>query len=106
MLGGNYFEEQFGDPDEADKDRIKKEALIALQKALGVQREPSKVCVSIHKECIPQYHVGHGDVLQSVRQYVAQHNLPLTFVGSSYDGVGINDCVYHTQIAVDKIFNK
>ena len=61
---------------------------------------------SIWEECIPQYNVGHGDLLQSIRQYVAQHNLPLTFVGSSYDGVGINDCVYHSQIAVDKIFNK
>ena len=61
---------------------------------------------SIGEECIPQYNVGHGDLLQSIRQYVAQDNLPLTFVGSSYDGVGINDCVYHSQIAVDKIFNK
>lgn len=106
MLGSNYFEEQFGDPDEANKDDIKKEALIALQKALGIQGEPSKICVSIHKECIPQYNVGHSDVLQSMRQYVAQRSLPLSFVGSSYDGVGINDCVYHSQIAVDKIFNK
>ena len=106
MLGGNYFEEQFGDPNGANKDHIKKEALIALRKALGIEGEPSKVYVSIHKECISQYNVGHGDLLQSIRQYVAQHNLPLTFVGSSYDGVGINDCVYHSQIAVDKIFNK
>ena len=105
MLGGNHFEEEFGNASEADKDEIKKEALIALQKSLGIQGEPSKVCVSIHKECIPQYNVGHSDLLQSMRQYVAQHNLPLTFVGSWYDGVGINDCVYNTQLAVDKLFS-
>ena len=106
MLGGNYFEEEFGDPNEADKDSIKNEALIALQKALGIQGKPSKVCVSIHKDCIAQYNVGHSDLLQSMRQYVSQQNLPLTFVGSWYDGVGINDCVYNTQLAVDKIFSK
>jgi oxygen-dependent protoporphyrinogen oxidase len=106
MLGGNYFEDEFGDPSEANKDHIKTEALIALRKALGIQREPSKVCVSIHRECIPQYNVGHSDLVHSIRQYVAQHNFPLTFVGSWYDGVGINDCIYSTQCAVDKIFNK
>ena len=106
MLGGNYFEEEFGDPNETDKDYIKNEALVALQNALGVQGEPSKICVSIHKECIAQYNVGHSDLLQSMRQYVSQQNLPLTFVGSWYDGVGINDCVYNTQLAVDKIFGK
>jgi oxygen-dependent protoporphyrinogen oxidase len=106
MLGGSYFEEQFGDPSEASKDHIKNEALIALQKALDIQGEPSKVCVSIHRECIPQYTVGHSDLIQSMREYVAQHNLPLTLAGSWYDGVGLNDCVYHTQIAVDKIFNE
>ena len=104
MLGGHLFEEEFGNPNETSKDGMKKEALTALQKALDIQEEPSKVCVSIHKECIPQYYVGHSDLLKSMRKYIAEHNLPLTLVGSWYDGVGINDCVYHTQNAVDNIF--
>lgn len=106
MLGGNYFEEQFGNPDEADEDHIKSEALNALKETLNIEDEPSKVCVSVHQDCIPQYYVGHSELLRTMRQYITQHKLPLTLVGSWYDGVGINDCVYQTEIAVDKIFQK
>ncbi|XP_028413980.1 LOW QUALITY PROTEIN: protoporphyrinogen oxidase-like [Dendronephthya gigantea] len=104
MMGGNYFEEQFGNPNETSKDHLKNEALVALKNALGIQGEPSKICVSIHQECIPQYNVGHYDLLQSIRQYIARH-LPLSVSGSWYDGVGINDCIYYSQKTVDKILH-
>lgn len=104
MLGGNLFQDEFGDPDKADKEKIKIEALDALRNALNIETEPSKIHVSIHKDCIPQYYVGHGELLRTIRNYTTINNLPLTLIGAWYDGVGLNDCIYHSQSNVDKIF--
>lgn len=106
MLGGNRFEDQFGDPDKVDKEHIKKDALDALRDVLNIHVEPRKCTVSIHKDCIPQYHVGHSELLRCLRSYIAQHNLPLTLIGSWYDGVGLNDCIHYSQSAIDKIFDQ
>lgn len=106
MLGGNLFQDQFGDPDKAEKEKIKIEALDALRNALNIKAEPSKVHISIHKDCIPQYNVGHSELLRSMRDYTRRNNLPLTLIGSWYDGVGMNECIHHSQSNVDKIFDK
>lgn len=106
MLGGNNFEEQFGKPDLVNHDEIKQEATTSLREALDFRSEPSKISVTIQKDCIPQYYKGHGDLIEKIRNYIdKEEKLPLTLVGSWYDGVGINDCIYHTQIAVNKLFS-
>lgn len=106
MLGGSSFQDQYGDPDKANKENIENDALDAIRNTLNIHSEPRKVNVTIQKDCIPQYHVGHSELLRSIRNYTAQNKLPLTLVGSWYDGVGLNDCIHHSQSAVDKIFEK
>ena len=57
-MGGEWFEELFGDPSTASEDTILSTALETLHKHLGISQQPSHTIVSIEKvQC---------DVLQSV----------------------------------------
>ena len=106
LVGGHLFQDQFGEPEKPDKEWRKNVALDAIRKTLDIRDEPRKVHVSVHKDCIPQYYVGHSELVRSLRSYTMQHSLPLDFIGSWYDGVGLNDCIYYSQCAVDNILNK
>lgn len=88
------------------------------------------------QNCIPQYHLGHwkrlgefidhpnsfhypfpksckwGTVVcaflfsEKMRQYISNHNLPLTLAGASYDGVSINDVIFSGQTAAEGLVGK
>lgn len=57
----------------------------------------------IHRQCIPQYVVGHADRLQKIRQYISQNILPLDLIGASFDGVSVNDCIHNAHQTVDNL---
>ncbi len=101
MIGGSRFQELFGNPDNADEDHIKRVALDGIKETLGITKKPLKCLVSIQKDCIPQYKVGHVEKLDEMERYIEEHEVPMTLVGSSYKGVGINDCIYNAQKAVE-----
>ena len=35
--------------------------------------------------------------------YVSQHKLPLTLIGASFNGVSVNNCVYHALQATNNL---
>ena len=49
MMGGEWFEELFGDPFTVSEDTILSTALEALQQHLGISQQPSHTIVSIEK---------------------------------------------------------
>ena len=49
MMGGEWFEELFGDPSTVSEDTILSTALEALQQQLGISQQPSHTIVSIEK---------------------------------------------------------
>ena len=49
MMGGEWFEELFGNPAKVKEETIKSTALEALKEHLGITQEPSHTIVSIHK---------------------------------------------------------
>ncbi len=50
----------------------------------------------------PQYEVGHIDLLSSLNRAVSK--LPgIYLTGSSYNGIGITDCVRHAKLTAEKI---
>ncbi|XDV40736.1 hypothetical protein PO909_009754 [Leuciscus waleckii] len=57
-------------------------------------------------DCIPQYHLGHWKRLEKMRQYISNHNLPLTLVGASYDGVSVNDVIFSGRTAAQGLVGK
>ncbi|XP_065056522.1 protoporphyrinogen oxidase-like [Rhopilema esculentum] len=105
MMGGSKYESLFGNPDNTDKDYLLHRALQGVTQTLGIKKKPIKCCVSIQKECIPQYQVGHLELVESIHTEICKDQLPLTIVGSSYRAVGINDCIFNAQTEVENIMN-
>jgi oxygen-dependent protoporphyrinogen oxidase len=96
MMGGHQFHSLFGDPDKVSKKELLDTALKALEEHLGVKADLIDSHVSIHKNCIPQYTVGHRERLlemQSLLQDNPSVGQRLSLIGSSYTGVGVNDCI-------------
>ena len=57
MMGGAWFEEFFGDPDQCDPDHIAKVAVEETKQQLNITEEPVRVISTVHKvsqniECI------------------------------------------------------
>ena len=49
MLGGQWFEQLFGDPDTVSDDVITRAALEDLEEHLGITQQPSNAITRIHK---------------------------------------------------------
>uniref|UniRef100_A0A3P8NSE3 Protoporphyrinogen oxidase n=1 Tax=Astatotilapia calliptera TaxID=8154 RepID=A0A3P8NSE3_ASTCA len=59
MMGGAWFEEEFGVPEAATAERLLSRATEAVRCHLGVTAAPSWSRVILHRDCIPQYYEGH-----------------------------------------------
>lgn len=88
---------------ELSDDEIIKIALEDLNKTMDIQAQPDFAVVSRWKEAMPQYTVGHKERVAKLKDDLARE-LPGTFVaGSSYEGVGLPDCIDQGEAAVEKI---
>ncbi|XP_071440318.1 protoporphyrinogen oxidase [Hetaerina americana] len=91
MMGGRFLKEHFGKvlhPEVAVQTAIKH-----TKEILGITQEPCDYNVSILENCIPQYIVGHDERMDNIYKYIQKHKLPLSLVGASYEGVGVNDAI-------------
>ena len=93
MLGGQWFEKYFGDPQSCNQDLIRTMALDTVKQYLGISAEPSQCHVHILEKCIPHYSVGHRNRVKHLFRLIREENLRLSLIGSSYCGVGVPDCV-------------
>ncbi|XP_028679029.1 protoporphyrinogen oxidase isoform X1 [Erpetoichthys calabaricus] len=103
MMGGAWFTEEFGSPEEADRTRLLHVAVQAVKSHLNVKEMPSWSNVNVHKDCIPQYLVGHWKCLDNIWSLIEQHRLPLSLVGASYEGVSVNDCIFGGKRAAERL---
>jgi protoporphyrinogen/coproporphyrinogen III oxidase len=91
MLGGHWWDDFDSYPDEAEGAEMAK---AILKRHLNIEEEPSIVNVSLQKDCIPQYTVGHDARMKSAHgELLRAFNGKLIVAGNSYTGVGLNDCV-------------
>ncbi|KAJ0066656.1 hypothetical protein NL108_016760, partial [Boleophthalmus pectinirostris] len=60
MMGGAWFQEVFGDPDQVSPDLLLSTAESAVKRHLGIRERPLWSNVALHRDCIPQYHLGHA----------------------------------------------
>ncbi|KAJ8035237.1 Protoporphyrinogen oxidase [Holothuria leucospilota] len=105
MMGGAWFEELFGHPESVDSDHLLSIALATIEDHLKIKQKPIYSLVNIHRDCIPQYTVGHSSRLEQINKYIKKHSLPLFLLGSSYDGVSVNECIWNarkTVLALDR----
>lgn len=104
MMGGHWYDEYFGPlaTEETMLDTAQKE----VAKILEITVKPEKTHASILRNCIPQYTVGHSERVEKVISYIKDQELPLSVVGSSYFGVGINDVIYSAKKGVHDVLSK
>lgn len=74
-----------------------------LRELSGVGAEPAFVQVNRWVNSMPQYPVGHLDVLTNVKQALAEHLPGVTIAGSAYYGVGLPDCIQQGREAAEQV---
>ena len=74
-----------------------------LVQLLGATGEPSFREIIRWKETMPQYHIGHLELVKKIEQQVEQ--LPnLELAGNAYRGVGIPFCIHGGEQAAERLF--
>lgn len=85
-----------------DETRVTVAALDALKPLLGVQKPPRLTRVVRHPQAMPHYQVGHLERVAALRKQAGEW-LGLVLAGSSYDGVGLPDCVRSGEQAAEQL---
>jgi len=104
MMGGAWFDQLFGQ-NTSSKD-LESIALKHLKSILKIEDEPIKVICKVHEKCIAQYTVGHAQRVKKLRELTTKAKLPFAFVGSAYDGVGLNDAIMSSKTQVQRVFHE
>ena len=92
MLGGHYWRDRKSYP---SVDELLLAAKSVVARDLGITVEPVVNLVSLQRDCITQYEVGHWERIQKLEQYLESTFGTERFkiVGSAVDGIGLTDCV-------------
>lgn len=100
MLGGHWWNDRSTYPDEDEGARMAK---AVLKRHLGIDKEPTLIKVGLQKDCIPQYIVGHRERMAQTSSLLGRFEGRLRVAGSSYTGVGLNDCVRAARDVVQRL---
>ena len=91
MMGGHWWDGRSTYPDEEEGASMAKSV---LRRHLNIHEEPTLVNVSVQKDCIPQYTVGHHRRMHRAHEaLLGAFKGQLKVAGNSYTGVGVNDCI-------------
>jgi protoporphyrinogen/coproporphyrinogen III oxidase len=72
---------------------------------LHIQGDPVFCDIAHWPRTMPQYHVGHKDLVASIESRVA--SIPnIQLAGNAYHGVGIPDCIHGGELAAERILAK
>ena len=93
MCGGHRYRDVFGER-EADPEGVLALSRWALREHLGIEDEPLHTNVRTWLGTMPQYTVGHLNRVEGIESHLrGRWGGRLHATGSSYRGVGVNDCV-------------
>lgn len=94
MMGGHHYGSLSKDQLPTTADGVAN-AKRLVARHLGINHEPVIARASMHYECIPQYTPGHCERMSELRHALEGDLFKrrLIVAGSSYDGVGVNDCL-------------
>jgi protoporphyrinogen/coproporphyrinogen III oxidase len=92
MLGGMHH------PwiEKASKEKIHAKAFRALHTHLGITEKPEAIHITVARQAIPQYEVGHEARLQRIEE--ALRHTPIILLGNAWRGVSVNDCIAEAKI--------
>ena len=99
FVGGAMQPELFALPDAEILALVRRE----LESIFGVQGTPDFEFVARYTRSMPQYHVGHLDLVRSIESAAARYP-KLALAGNAYHGVGIPDSIHSGEQAAERIF--
>ncbi|XP_021537559.1 protoporphyrinogen oxidase isoform X1 [Neomonachus schauinslandi] len=103
MLGGSWLHTLEARGSVLPQELFRQQAQQAAATQLGLKEPPTHCLVHLHKNCIPQYTLGHWQKLEAATQFLASRRLPLTLAGASYEGVAVNDCIESGRQAAARV---
>jgi oxygen-dependent protoporphyrinogen oxidase len=74
-----------------------------LNDILGVGGDPDFSVVVRYQNAMPQYHVGHLELVEQIESRTETH-LGLALAGNAYRGVGIPDCIHSGEQAAERVW--
>ncbi|CAF3330585.1 unnamed protein product [Rotaria socialis] len=99
MMGGAWFDQlRLG---QCSDEQLMHIVTAELKKQMNLDQKPLFYSIARLNKAIPNYYVGHEDVLDDINTLVRRNNLPLTLVGNSYRGIGISDVIYDARVEVE-----
>lgn len=78
-------------------------ALQDIVKSLGIEREPVTYEVTRWINAMPNYHIEHHQLVESLERKMKQHYPGVYLAGCSYYGVGIPDCIANGKKVAEAI---
>jgi len=96
-----------GGPDLPDVGHLSDHELLTiateeLRPLLAIRGQPNTHHISRHETGMPQYHLGHDDVVKEIESRTAK--LPgLELAGNAYHGVGIPNCIRSGEQAAEQV---
>jgi protoporphyrinogen/coproporphyrinogen III oxidase len=85
-----------------DENELLELAKEELKLTLGVTVEPLVSRVFMWDKAMPQYNLGHPDILKRIDTALENH-LGLALAGNGYRGIGIPDCIHSGEVAVERV---
>lgn len=87
---------------EMDNSQLKPLVLDELRQLLQIRGEPGYCNVAHWPGTMPQYHVGHKELVARIEARVA--TLPgVALAGNAYHGVGLPDCIHGGELAAERV---
>ncbi len=87
---------------ELDDQQLQKLVHQELQEILGVEGEPVVSRIVRYPRAMPQFHLGHRELVARIREQLSQ-TPRIVLAGNSYDGVGIPDTIASGEQAAERI---
>ncbi len=85
-----------------EPERLVPEVLDELAALLGIRGEPIYRITSRWPRTMPQYHVGHAELVGQIERAVARLD-GLELAGNAYHGVGIPNCIRTGEQAAERV---
>ncbi|MFE8696294.1 protoporphyrinogen oxidase [Cytobacillus sp. FJAT-53684] len=86
-------------------DEMVKIVLNDLNKTMNITMAPEFSVISRWKDSMPQYTVGHKDRIEKVTNQLTTELPGVYLAGSSYDGLGMPDCIDQGEKAVQQVLS-
>jgi oxygen-dependent protoporphyrinogen oxidase len=99
FLGGAF------DPQALDRDddSLTASAVRELSALLGVKGQPVVKRISRWPNVMPQYELGHLDLVRSIESAVEHELVGIAIAGNAYHGVGVPQCIQSGEAAASRV---